>query len=132
MLCLSSWKEGCFLPQFIGKSIGVVWLPTQPQGPHSVMKVCTGPHAGHALTQQPSLLGDRNHSMLDLQQPVKTSILPLGPPCPNNSVITCPSTHPTVTTYFSQVLSKCNLCVLYLSVIDQADVFLLWTNSHYI
>lgn len=84
------------------------------------------------LTWQPSLLWDRNHSVLDLQPPTTILTLPLGPACPNNSVITLPSTYPSITTHFSQVFSKCNLCVLYLSLIDQPDVFLFWTNSHYI
>lgn len=111
----------------------VVWLPTQRQGPHSVMKVCTqgraGAHSGMAA--QPPW--DRQHSVLDLQPPTTILTLPLGPACPNNnSVLTPLSMHPSIATHFSQVFSKCNLCVLYLSLIDHADVFLFCTNSHYI
>lgn len=125
-------KGEMFAPTVYWKS-RAVWLPAQPQGPHSVMKVCTQGRAGaYSVPEQPSLLWDRNHSVLDLQPPTTTLTLPPGLPCLNNSVITPPSTHPGITTCFSQVFSKCNLCVLYLSLIDQADVFLFWTNSHYI
>lgn len=129
MLCLSSWKERCFLPRFIGKAekCGCSHkVPTQGwrSAPKGVLE--------HTLAWQLSLLWDRNNSVLALQPPTTTPTLPLGPACPNNSVLTPPSTHPSTTTHFSQVNGKCNLCVLYLSLIDQADVFLFWTNSHYI